>query len=218
MRPPSGRERKGRVKNKTIKESSKQWLNRHINDPYVHKANAEGYRSRAAFKLLEMDQKLRLIKSGMRVVDLGAAPGGWSQVLAKKKMTHIAAIDILPMDPIDGVDFIELDFTDNEAPDRLKAIMQGEADLVVSDLSPNTTGHKRTDHLRMMALVEMAWDFASDVLKPGGAFVTKVFQGGAEGEFLAQLKPHFSSVKHVKPPASRAESSEVYLVGQGFKK
>lgn len=218
MRPPSGRERRGRVKNKTIKESSKQWLNRHINDPYVHKANAEGYRSRAAFKLLEMDQKLRLIKPGMRVVDLGAAPGGWSQVLAKKKMAHIAAIDILPMNPIEGVDFIEMDFTDNEAPDRLKSIMQGEADLVVSDLSPNTTGHKRTDHLRMMALVEMAWDFAKDVLKPGGAFVTKVFQGGAEGEFLATLKPHFSSVKHVKPPASRAESSEVYLIGQGFKK
>lgn len=218
MRPPSGRERKGRVKNKTIKESSKQWLNRHINDPYVHKANAAGFRSRAAFKLIEMDEKLKLIKPGMRVVDLGAAPGGWSQVLAKKKMAHIAAIDILPMDPIDGVDFIEMDFTDNEAPDRLKSIMQGEADVVLSDLSPNTTGHKRTDHLRMMALVEMAWDFAKDVLKPGGAFVTKVFQGGAEGEFLAQLKPHFSSVRHVKPPASRAESSEVYLVAQGFKK
>ncbi len=217
MRPPSGRERKGRVTNKKIKESSKQWLNRHINDPYVHKANAAGYRSRAAFKLLEMDEKLRLLKPGMRVVDLGAAPGGWSQVLAQKKMAHIAAIDILPMDPIDGVDFIEMDFTDNEAPDRLKAMMQGEADIVVSDLSPNTTGHKRTDHLRMMALVEMAWDFAKDVLKPGGSFVTKVFQGGAENEFLAGLKLHFHTVKHVKPPASRAESSEVYLIGLGFR-
>lgn len=216
MRPPSGR-KGGRVKNTRIKESSKQWLNRHINDPYVHKANAEGYRSRAAFKLLEMDAKLRLLKTGMRVVDLGAAPGGWSQVLSRKNMAHIAAIDILPMDPLPGVDFIEMDFTDNDAPDRLKEIMQGEADIVLSDLSPNTTGHKRTDHLRMMALVEMAWDFAKDVLKPGGAFVTKVFQGGAEGEFLAQLKPHFSSIKHVKPPASRAESSEVYLVAQGFR-
>ncbi len=218
MRPPSGRERKGRVKNKKIKESSKQWLNRHINDPYVHKANIEGFRSRAAFKLIEMDDKLHLIKKGMKVVDLGAAPGGWSQVLAKKKMAHIAAIDILPMEPIEGVDFIEMDFTDNEAPDRLKSIMQGEADVVLSDLSPNTTGHKRTDHLRMMGLVEMAWDFAKDVLKPGGSFVTKVFQGGAEGDFLAELKPHFKTVKHVKPPASRAESSEVYLIGIGFRK
>src|SRR5690606_17945220 len=130
--PPSGRERRGRVKNTRVKESSKQWLNRHINDPYVHKANAEGYRSRAAFKLLEMDQKLRLIKPGMRVVDLGAAPGGWSQVLGRKKVAHVAAIDILPMDPLPGVDFIEMDFTDNDAPDRLKEIMGGDADLVVS--------------------------------------------------------------------------------------
>jgi 23S rRNA (uridine2552-2'-O)-methyltransferase len=218
MKPPSGRERKTHVKNKRMKDSSKQWLNRHLNDPYVHKANAQGYRSRAAFKLIEMNEKLHLIKPGMKVVDLGAAPGGWSQVLVKKKMAHIAAIDILPMDPIDGVDFIEMDFTDNDAPDKLKAIMKGEADLVLSDLSPNTTGHQRTDHLRMMGLVEMAWDFAKDVLKPGGAFVTKVFQGGAENEFLAGLKPHFKTVKHVKPPASRAESSEVYLIGMGFRK
>jgi 23S rRNA (uridine2552-2'-O)-methyltransferase len=219
MRTPSGRERKARVKKAgKIKESSTRWLQRHINDPYVHKAQQEGYRSRAAFKLLEMNDKLHLLKAGMKVVDLGAAPGGWSQVLAKKKMAHIAAIDILPMDPVEGVDFIEMDFTENEAPDALKKIMKGEADVVLSDLSPNTTGHKRTDHLRMMALVEMAWDFAKDVLKPGGAFVTKVFQGGAEGDFLAGLKPHFHTVKHIKPPASRAESSEVYLVGLGFRK
>ena len=184
----------------------------------MHKANAEGYRSRAAYKLIEMDEKSRLIKPGMRVVDLGAAPGGWSQVLAKKKMAHIAAIDILPMDPIAGVDFIELDFSDDTAPDRLKEIMKGEADLVLSDLSPNTTGHQRTDHLRMMALVEMAFEFAKDVLKPGGTFVTKVFQGGAENEFLAGLKLYFTTVKHVKPPASRSESSEMYLVAQGFRK
>lgn len=219
MRTPSGRERKTRVKKaKTRKDSSNQWLSRHINDPYVHKAQIEGFRSRAAFKLLEIDEKLHLIKPGMRVVDLGAAPGGWSQVLVKKKIKHIAAIDILAMDPIEGVDIIEMDFTDNEAPDRLKEIMGGDADLVLSDLSPNTTGHKRTDHLRMMGLVEMAWDFAKDVLKPGGSFVTKVFQGGAEGEFLKTLKPHFKTIKHVKPPASRAESSEVYLVGIGFRK
>lgn len=218
MKPPSGRERKDRVKNKKIKDSSKQWLQRHINDPYVHKANAEGFRSRAAFKLIEINEKVHILKPGMKVVDLGAAPGGWSQVLAKKKMAHIAAIDILAMDPIEGVDFIEMDFTDNEAPDRLKSIMQGEADVVLSDLSPNTTGHKRTDHLRMMALVEMAWDFAKDVLKPGGSFVTKVFQGGAEGDFLAGLKPHFQTVKHIKPPASRSESSEIYLIGIGFRK
>ncbi len=218
MKPPSGRERKDRVKNKKIKDSSKQWLQRHINDPYVHKANAEGFRSRAAFKLIEINEKIHILKPGMKVVDLGAAPGGWSQVLAKKKMAHIAAIDILAMDPIEGVDFIEMDFTDNEAPDRLKSIMQGEADVVLSDLSPNTTGHKRTDHLRMMALVEMAWDFAKDVLKPGGSFVTKVFQGGAEGDFLAGLKPHFQTVKHIKPPASRSESSEIYLIGIGFRK
>ncbi|MCB1537445.1 MAG: RlmE family RNA methyltransferase [Rhodospirillales bacterium] len=216
MKRPGNRAQ--RVKNKAAKESSKQWLNRHINDPYVHKANAEGYRSRAAFKLLEMDARLKLIKPGMRVVDLGAAPGGWSQVLSRKKVAHIAAIDILPMDPLEGVDFIEMDFTDDAAPDRLKALMKGEADLVLSDLSPNTTGHKRTDHLRMMALVEMAWEFASDVLAPGGGFVTKVFQGGAEGEFLAMLKPRFETVRHLKPPASRAESSEVYLVGTGFRK
>lgn len=217
MKTPSGRERKDRVKNKKIKDSSKQWLQRHINDPYVHKANAEGFRSRAAFKLIEINEKIHILKPGMKVVDLGAAPGGWSQVLAKKKMAHIAAIDILAMDPIEGVDFIEMDFTDNEAPDRLKSIMQGEADVVLSDLSPNTTGHKRTDHLRMMALVEMAWDFAKDVLKPGGSFVTKVFQGGAEGDFLAGLKPHFQTVKHIKPPASRSESSEIYLIGIGYR-
>jgi len=218
MRPPSGRERKKRVKKAgKIKESSTRWISRHINDPYVHKATQQGYRSRAAFKLLEMDEKLHLIKPGMRVVDLGAAPGGWSQILASRKMSHIAAIDILPMDPIEGVDFIEMDFTDNEAPDRLKAIMQGEADLVLSDLAPNTTGHKRTDHLRTMAIVELAWDFAKDVLKQNGAFVAKVFQGGAENELLTELKKNFKSVKHIKPPASRAESSEVYLVAQGYK-
>lgn len=215
----TGRQRRKHVKKSgKLKESSTRWLSRHINDPYVHEATKLGLRSRAAFKLMELDERMKLIKPGMRVVDLGSAPGGWSQVLSQRKMTHIAAIDILPMDPLPGVDFIEMDFTDNAAPDKLKEIMGGDADLVLSDLSPNTTGHKRTDHLRMVGLVEMAWDFAKDVLKPGGAFVTKTFQGGTQNELLAALKPHFTTVKHVKPAASRAESSEVYLVAQGFKK
>ena len=218
MRPPSGRERTQHVKGaKGRKTSSNRWLNRHINDPYVHEAQRLGLRSRAAFKLLEMDKRLRLIKSGMRVVDLGSAPGGWSQVLGQKSVAHVAAIDILPMDPLPGVDFIQMDFTDNDAPDKLKSMMGGPADLVLSDLSPNTTGHKQTDHLRMMALVEMAWDFASEVLKPGGTFIAKVFQGGTEGDLLAAIKPRFATIRHIKPPASRSESSETYLVAQGFK-
>ncbi|NBX65624.1 MAG: RlmE family RNA methyltransferase [Proteobacteria bacterium] len=218
MRRPSGRERTQRVKSgKKLKTSSTKWLERHINDPYVHEANKLGLRSRAAFKIMQMDDKLRLIKPGMRVVDLGSAPGGWSQYLGQKKVAKITAIDILPMDPLDGVDFIQMDFTDNEAPTKLKEMMGGMADVVLSDLSPNTTGHKRTDHLRMVALVEMAWDFAEEVLKPGGAFVAKVFQGGTQDELLSLIKPRFATIKHVKPPASRQESSEVYLVAQGFK-
>jgi 23S rRNA (uridine2552-2'-O)-methyltransferase len=207
-----------KVKNaKSRTSSSQQWLQRHINDPYVHAANKQGLRSRAAFKLIEMDEKLKLIKSGMRVVDLGAAPGGWSQVLGQKNVAHVAAIDILPMDPLPNVNFIQMDFTSDHAPQILKDMMGGPADLVLSDLSPNTTGHKKTDHIRMMGLVEMAWHFASEVLKPGGAFVAKVFQGGTEGDLLAAIKPRFESVKHIKPPASRKESSEVYLVAQGFR-
>ncbi|MBU6234986.1 MAG: RlmE family RNA methyltransferase [Alphaproteobacteria bacterium] len=218
MRRPTGRERTQRVKSgKGRKTSSAKWLSRHINDPYVHEANKQGLRSRAAFKLMEMDERLKLIKPGMRVVDLGSAPGGWSQVLGHKKAAHVAALDILPMEPLPGVNFIQMDFTDDDAPEKLKAIMGGPADLVLSDLSPNTTGHKRTDHLRMMALVEMAWLFASEVLKPGGAFVAKVFQGGTEGDLLSQIKPRFVTVKHIKPPSSRQESSEVYLVAQNFK-
>lgn len=218
MRPPSGREPTQRVKGaKGRKTSSNRWLGRHINDPYVHEAQRLGLRSRAAFKIMEMDKRLKLIKPGMRVVDLGSAPGGWSQYLSEKGMAHVAAIDILPMDPLPGINFIQMDFTDNAAPDRLKEIMGGDVDLVLSDLSPNTTGHKKTDHLRMMALVEMAWQFASEVLKPNGTFVAKVFQGGTEGELLASIKPCFATIRHIKPPASRAQSSEVYLVAQGFR-
>lgn len=217
-KPPASRVKKQRVKNQASRSnSSARWLDRHINDPYVHEAQRQGYRSRAAFKLLEMDERLRLLKPGLRVVDLGAAPGGWSQVLSRKEMGQIVAIDILPMDDLPGVAFIQLDFTDNEAPDKLKDMLGGKADLVLSDLSPNTTGHKQTDHLRMMALVEMAWEFASEVLEIGGSFVTKVFQGGTEAELLAQIKPRFKAVRHIKPPASRKDSSEMYLVAQGFK-
>lgn len=218
MRRPSGRERTQRVKSgKGRKTSSSKWLSRHINDPYVHEANKLGLRSRAAFKIMQMDEKLKLIKPGMRVVDLGSAPGGWSQYLGQKKVAQITAIDILPMDPLEGVNFIQMDFTDNEAPAKLKEMMGGMADVVLSDLSPNTTGHKRTDHLRMVALVEMAWEFAAEVLKPGGAFVAKVFQGGTQDDLLALIKPRFETVKHLKPPASRQESSEVYLAALGFK-
>lgn len=218
MGRPTGRERSQRVKSgKGRKTSSTRWLARHINDPYVHEAQRQGLRSRAAFKLMEMDERLKLIKPGMRVVDLGSAPGGWSQVLSQKNVAHVAAIDILPMDPLPGVTFIQMDFSDDDAPERLKDIMNGPADLVLSDISPNTTGHKQTDHLRMMALVEMGWDFAAEVLTPGGAFVAKVFQGGTQDDLLAQIKPRFKTVRHIKPPSSRQESSEVYLVAQGFK-
>lgn len=218
MRRPTGRERTQRVKSgRGRKTSSSRWLSRHINDPYVHEANKLGLRSRAAFKIMQMDEKLKLIRPGMRVVDLGSAPGGWSQYLGQKKVAQVTAIDILPMDPLDGVNFIQMDFTDDAAPAKLKEMMGGMADVVLSDLSPNTTGHKRTDHLRMVALVEMAWEFAAEVLKPGGSFVAKVFQGGTQDDLLSLIKPRFETVKHLKPPASRQESSEVYLVALGFK-
>jgi 23S rRNA (uridine2552-2'-O)-methyltransferase len=216
--PTTSREKTQRVKSAATRTvSSTRWLQRHINDPYVHEAQRLGYRSRAAFKLLEIDKRFKLIKPNLRVVDLGSAPGGWSQVLSQKGMGQVVAIDILEMDQLPGVEFIQMDFTDNEAPERLKEMLGGPADLVLSDLSPNTTGHKKTDHLRMMGLVEMAWEFAHEVLAPNGSFVTKVFQGGTEGDLLAQIKPLFKTVKHVKPPASRAESSEIYLVAQGYK-
>lgn len=217
-KPPSSRQKTQRVKTaKKRKTSSTRWLSRHINDPYVHEAQRQGFRSRAAFKLLEMHKRLKLIKPGMTIVDLGSAPGGWSQVLGQMEAGKVIAIDILAMDRLPGVDFIQMDFTDDDAPDKLKAMLGGKADLVLSDLSPNTTGHKQTDHLRMMALVEIAWDFARQVLRPGGSFIAKVFQGGTEGQLLAEMKPLFTSLKHIKPASSRVESSEIYLVAQGFK-
>jgi 23S rRNA (uridine2552-2'-O)-methyltransferase len=198
--------------------SSRLWLERQLNDPYVGRAKREGYRSRAAYKLIEIDDKHRLIKPGARVVDLGAAPGGWSQVAAKRVGEgRVVAIDLLPMDVISGVESLQLDFLDPSAPEKLKALLGGKADVVLSDMAANATGHRQTDHLRIMALAEAAADFAREVLAPRGAFLCKVLQGGTEATLLAQLKRDFSSVKHVKPAASRADSAELYLLATGFR-
>jgi 23S rRNA (uridine2552-2'-O)-methyltransferase len=201
--------------------SSKLWLERQLNDPYVARARTEGYRSRAAFKLTEIDDKARILRKGARVVDLGAAPGGWSQVAAKRvgapEQGKVVGIDILDMDPVPGVTFAKLDFLDPSAPDKLKEMMGGPADVVLSDMAANATGHARTDHLKIMALVELAAEFAREVLAPGGSFLAKVLQGGTEANLLAALKRDFKTVKHIKPPASRADSAELYLLAQGFR-
>lgn len=202
--------------------SSRQWLTRQLNDPYVRRAKSEGYRSRAAYKLAEIDDKARFLKRGARVVDLGAAPGGWSQVAAervgaKDGKGKVVAIDLLDVEDIPGVDFMQLDFLDEEAPDRLKEMLGGSADVVLSDMAGNTTGHRQTDHLKIVALVETAAEFARAVLAPGGTFLAKVIQGGTEHTLLAELKKSFASVKHVKPPASRAGSAELYVLAQGFR-
>jgi 23S rRNA (uridine2552-2'-O)-methyltransferase len=201
--------------------SSKLWLERQLNDPYVARAKREGYRSRAAFKLVEIDDKAHVLKKGARVVDLGAAPGGWSQVAAKRvgapDKGKVVGIDLLPMEPVPGVIFEVMDFLDAAAPDRLKAMLGGEDDVVLSDMAANATGHARTDHLKIMALVELAADFAREVLAPGGAFLAKVLQGGTEAALLAGLKRDFATVKHIKPPASRADSAELYLLATGFR-
>ncbi len=204
------------------KLSSKLWLERQLNDPYVAKAKAAGYRSRAAFKLLEIDDKYRFLKPGMAVVDLGAAPGGWSQIAAKRVGStegkgKVVAIDLLEMPEIPGVDFAQLDFMDNDAPEKLTAMLGGGADVVMSDMAANTTGHRKTDQLRIVGLVETAAAFACDVLKPGGAFLAKTFQSGADADLLAQLKRDFASVRHVKPAASRQDSSERYVLATGFR-
>ena len=221
MSKPSGRSLKQRVKTgKGRTLSSKMWLERQLNDPYVQRAKREGYRSRAAFKLVEIDDKYRVLKKGARVVDLGAAPGGWSQVAAKRigEGGRVVAIDLLDIEPIAGVDFIQLDFLDPAAPDELKARMGGEADVVLTDKAANATGHRKTDHIKIVALVEAAAEFAREVLKPGGAFLAKVIQGGTEPALLAQLKRDFATVRHVKPAASRADSAELYLLATGFRK
>jgi len=205
------------------KVSSTKWLERQLNDPYVARAREQGYRSRAAFKIKEMDEKHHLFRKGMRIVDLGAAPGGWAQVAAKavgstEANPLIVGIDYLEMDPIPGVILLQKDFTDDDAPAMLVEAMGGKkADLVMSDMAWPTTGHRPTDHLRIVQLVEIAADFALDVLAPGGAFVAKVFQGGTEHELLHMLKRHFKSTFHAKPPSSRSDSAEAYLVAKGFK-
>jgi 23S rRNA (uridine2552-2'-O)-methyltransferase len=200
------------------KVSSTRWLERQLNDPYVRRAKAENYRSRAAYKLLELDERFGLLRGVKAVVDLGIAPGGWSQVLRRRTaQAKVVGIDLLPTDPIDGVTILQMDFMDEEAPDKLKTALGGEADLVLSDMAANTVGHQQTDHLRTMALVEAGLQFATEVLRPGGAYVAKVLAGGTDAQLLAELKRHFTTVKHAKPPASRKDSSEWYVVAQGFK-
>jgi 23S rRNA (uridine2552-2'-O)-methyltransferase len=200
------------------KNSSTRWLQRQLNDPYVREAQRLGYRSRAVFKLKEIDEKADILKEGQVVLDLGAAPGGWSQLAVEKGAKKVVALDLLPMEPMPGVDFIQIDFMENEAPELIKEKVGGYVDLVLSDMAPNTTGHKATDHIRIMALVECAYELACEVLKPGGVFVAKVFQGGAQQDLLSQMKKDFQKVKHIKPPASRKESSEQYVVASGFRK
>jgi len=204
------------------KLSSKLWLERQLNDPYVAQARREGYRSRAAYKLIEIDDKYRILRPGMSVVDLGASPGGWSQIAAKRVGAadgkgKVVAIDVLEMPQIAGVSFAQLDFLEQNAPEKLTAMMGGRADVVLSDMAANTTGHRKTDQLRILGLVEAAAAFASEVLNPGGTFLAKVFQSGADSELLAQLKRDFSSVRHVKPASSRQDSSERYVLAMGFR-
>ena len=197
---------------------STRWLERQLNDPYVKRAKAEGFRSRAAYKLSELDERFGFLKGARRVIDLGIAPGGWSQVVRKASPSAaIVGIDLLPVDPLDGVEILQMDFMDDAAPARLVEALGGAPDLVLSDMAANTVGHPQTDALRTMGLVEAAHAFACEVLKPGGAFVAKVFAGGADAALVAEMKRNFTTVKHAKPPASRKGSSEWYVVAQGFK-
>ena len=218
-----GRALKVRVKmTRKRTAGSARWLERQLNDPYVAQARREGYRSRAAYKLLEIDDKYKILKPGQRIVDLGAAPGGWSQIAAARVGSHggrgrVLAIDLLALNPIEGVEFRQMDFHDRKAPDQLREWLGGLADGVLSDMAANATGHRKTDQLRIIGLVELAADFASEVLGPGGFFLAKVLQGGAEGELLARLKRDFATVRHLKPKASRADSAELYLLATGFR-
>jgi 23S rRNA (uridine2552-2'-O)-methyltransferase len=220
---PQGRTLSVRVKTAKSRDlASTLWLERQLNDPYVAEARKLGYRSRAAFKLAQLDDKYRLLKPGMRIVDLGAAPGGWTQIAVDRTRAlssgaRIVALDILPFDPIPPAINLQLDFLSPGAPDALKTALSGPADLVLSDMAAPATGHRETDHIRIIAMAETAYDFAAEVLAQGGAFVAKVFQGGSEKDLLARLKQDFAAVRHAKPPASRAESAEVYVVAQGFR-
>jgi len=212
-----------RIKKKSgLKESSRRWLERHMNDPYVQRSKAEGFRSRAAYKLIEIDDKHHLLKPGMKVIDLGAAPGGWCQVAAQRTRStpedpNVVGIDYLEMDAVPGAVILQMDFLEPEAPAKLAEALGGEPDIVLSDMAAPTTGHRRTDHLRTMHLCEVAADFAVSVLKPGGHFLAKTFQGGTEAGLLDMLKKNFRSVHHVKPPASRDESVELYLLAKDFR-
>lgn len=223
---PGGGQRQMRTSLKNARKhtpSSQRWLERQLNDPYVAASKREGMRSRAAYKLKEIDDKHHILKSGQRVVDLGAAPGGWSQIAAQKVKSldgkgQVVGIDYLPVDPIPGVDFVQLDFTDPGAEDKLRSMLRdGGADVVLSDMAAPTVGHTKTDHLRIMGLAETAAVFACEILSPGGAFVCKVFQGGTERDLLDLLKRNFATVKHVKPPASRSDSAELYVLATGFR-
>ena len=224
VKPPTGGAASGRgVGHTSVKTasdrsmSSQLWLQRQLNDPYVTRAKAEGWRSRAAFKLIEVDDRFHLVKRGGRVIDLGCAPGGWVQVALKRGAAKVAGVDLLHVDPIPGSDLVVGDFNDPDMPGRLLDLIGGPPDLILSDMAPNTSGHRETDHLRIVNLIESAAAFARAHLKPGGHFMTKTFQGGAEGELLRQLKADYAEVKHMKPKSSRQESSEVYLVGIGFR-
>jgi len=202
--------------------SSTRWLERQLNDPYVAEAKRLGYRSRAAFKLAELDDRLHLLKPGARIVDLGAAPGGWTQIAVERARTsdgrgQVVALDLLPMQPIAGAEILEMDFLDSGARERIRSALGGPADLVMSDMAAPSTGHSQTDHLRIMALAEAAYAFAAEILSPGGAFLAKVLRGGTEKELLDRLKRDFATVRHVKPPASRADSAEIYVVATGFR-
>lgn len=220
---PSVRMVETRVKSaRGRKKSSTRWLHRQLNDPYVAEARAQGLRSRAAFKLIELDERFNLLRPGMKVVDLGAAPGGWTQIAVERVKPgegqgKVVGIDILEWDTVPGAECITMDFLDPDAPDRLKAALGGKADLVMSDMAAPTSGHPQTDHLRIMSLLEVAWHFAEEVLEPGGTFVCKVFQGGTVGELLTRMKSMCDTVKHAKPPASRKESPELYVIAQGFR-
>ena len=221
-KPTASRQVKVRLRSgKRRSQSSKTWLERQLNDPYVARAKREGMRSRAAYKLIEIDDKAHFLKKGARVIDLGAAPGGWSQVAAKRVEApgrgRVIAIDLLPMEALPGVDAIKLDFLAADAPSRLREMIGGSADVVLYDMAANATGHARTDHLKIMALVETAAEFAREILGPGGVFLAKVLQGGTEATLLKALKRDFKTVRHIKPPASRTDSAELYLLATGFR-
>jgi 23S rRNA (uridine2552-2'-O)-methyltransferase len=223
VKPPTGgldgaRATPARLKTARGRTPSQQaWLERQINDPFAAEARAKGYRSRAAFKLIELDDKLKLLKKGARVIDLGCAPGGWLQVAKQRGVTQLVGVDLLDVEPVSGVEILKMDFTDPACGPALIAALGGAPDVIMSDIAPNTVGHKQTDHIRIVGLIEAAVDFAFEVLKPGGAFIAKAFQGGETAAVLKLLKDRFAKVQHIKPKASRAESSEVYLVATGFK-